>query len=460
MTLPALTDPLTGQAGRALTPISPAALRAAADDLRDRAAGWRSIDRGPVLERFAAALAGDDDLLAALVADTGRHAESVLERRLVTGMIERWVRQAPGLLAPPAEQASAIPSVALAGAHVPYELVGAITPWNFPLLLGLIDAIPALAAGCAVLVKPSEVTPRFIEPLSRLIPSELPLRVVEGGAETGAALVGLVDVVAFTGSVPTGRKVAEAAARAFVPAFLELGGKDPAIVLAGADLDRASSAILWGGTSNAGQSCQSIERVYVERAVHDEFVELLVAKARRTGLTCEGGPIGPLIDPAQAGVVERHLADAGVRGAVTRTGGTIERHGGGRWCRPTVLTGVDHSMLVMTEETFGPILPVMPVADAEEAVRLANDSVYGLSAAVFGRSEEEALAVAGRLAVGAVSVNDAALTALVHEGEKNSFGLSGMGGSRMGPASLRRFLRRRSYLVNRASAADPWWHSG
>ncbi|MEW9550451.1 aldehyde dehydrogenase family protein [Nonomuraea sp. NPDC050783] len=458
---PAVLDPLTGRVERPLRPVPPDRLPGIAAELRAAASAWSALGaegRGPVLSRFGAALAGDADLLAALVADTGRVAESVLERRIVAEAAGRWARRAPALLAPPAEFPAELPGVHVAGDAVPYELAGAITPCNFPLLLGLIDALPALAAGCAVLVKPSEVTPRFIEPLVRLVPAELPLRVVEGGAETGAALVELVDVVVFTGSVPAGRAVAEAAARAFVPAHLELGGKDPAIVLAGADLDRASSAILWGGTANAGQSCQSVERVYVEREAHDAFLALLAAKAARVRLTCEGGPIGPIIAPGRPAVIAAHLADAVARGAVVHTGGRLERHGGGHWFRPAVLSGVDHSMLVMTEETFGPVLPVMAVDGPDEAVALAADSAYGLSAAVFAATEERARAVAARLPAGAVSVNDAALTALVHEGEKHSFGLSGLGGSRMGPASLTRFLRRRAFLINRSPAADPWWH--
>ncbi|NUP00025.1 MAG: aldehyde dehydrogenase family protein [Nonomuraea sp.] len=451
-------NPLTGQIERPLAPVTADALAAIAAELRGKAPAWRAADRGRALSAFGAALAADDELLAALVADTGRVAESRLERQITAALIDRWVRQAPALLAPAPERPAALPGIAVAGDAVPYDLVGVIGPWNFPLLLGLIDAVPALAAGCAVLVKPSEVTPRFIGPLTRLVPDEVPLRLVEGDGETGASLVGLVDAVVFTGSVPTGRRVAEAAARAFVPAHLELGGKDPAIVLAGADLERAARAVLWGGTANAGQSCQSIERVYVEHAAHDAFVELLAAKAARTRLTCEGGPIGPIIDPAQAGVIAAHLADAAAKGALTHTGGVIEHHGGGLWCRPTVLSGVGHDMLVMTEETFGPVLPVMAVADADEAVARANDSAYGLSAAVFAATEERALAVAARLRAGAVSVGDAALTALVHEGEKHSFGLSGLGGSRMGPASISRFLRRRAFLINRSEAADPWWH--
>ncbi|TMR96481.1 aldehyde dehydrogenase family protein [Nonomuraea basaltis] len=452
-------DPLTGQVDRPLAPIPPSRLAAAAAGLRARSTAWAAADRGAVLSRFGAALAADEDLLAALVADTGRMAESLLERQITAALIDRWVRRAPALLAPPAEVPASLPGVVVGGDAVPYELVGVISPWNFPLLLGLIDAVPALAAGCAVLVKPSEITPRFIEPLMRLVPAELPLTVVEGDGETGAALVDMVDAVVFTGSVPTGRLVAQAAARAFVPAYLELGGKDPAIVLAGADLARASSAILWGGTANAGQSCQSIERVYVAREVHDEFLALLAAKAAQVDLTCEGGPIGPIIAPDRPDVIAAHLADAVARGAVVHTGGAIERHGGGHWCRPTVLSGVDHTMLVMTEETFGPVLPVMAVDGPDEAVALANDSAYGLSAAVFAATEEQALALAARLRAGAVSVDDAALTALVHEGEKHSFGLSGLGASRMGAASILRFLRRRAYLINRSGAADPWWHA-
>ncbi|MET9249415.1 aldehyde dehydrogenase family protein [Nonomuraea sp. NPDC003709] len=454
-----MRNPITGQADRPLAPVPPDRLAALAAGLRERQRSWLEADRGEVLSRFAAALAADEELLAALVADTGRVGESVLERQIVAGLIDRWVRQAPALLAPPAETPASLPGVFVGGDVVPYELVGVISPWNFPLLLGLIDAVPALAAGCAVLVKPSEVTPRFIEPLMRLVPDGLPLEIVEGDGDTGAALVDLVDAVVFTGSVETGQVVAEAAARAFVPVFLELGGKDPAIVLAGADLERAASAVLWGGTANAGQSCQSIERVYVAREVHDEFLALLVERAAKVGLTCEGGPIGPIIGPGQEDVIAAHLADAVFKGATVHTGGRIERHGGGHWCRPTVLSGVDHSMLVMTEETFGPVLPVMAVAGPDEAVAMANDSVYGLSAAVFAATEEQAMAVAARLRAGAISVNDASLTALVHEGEKRSFRLSGLGGSRMGAASIRRFVRRRAFLVNRSDAADPWWHT-
>lgn len=462
-------DPRTGRVERHLHPPSPAELAATCARLRAAQPGWEAAGaagRVAALRDWRSALAdGRDQLVASLVHDTGRLVESQLEVDLVLAGLDRWCRLAPELLDTSASMPTALPAVTVLAGLRPYPLVGVISPWNFPLLLGLIDVLPALAAGCAVVVKPSEVTPRFIAPLRRTIAAVPAVRdvlaVVEGAAQTGAALVGSVDAVSFTGSVPTGRAVAEAAARAFVPAFLELGGKDPAVVLPGADLDRASSAVLWGGTANAGQSCLSIERVYVAEGDAVPFVELLVAKARQVGLawpTPADGQLGPIIDPAQVAVIERHLHDAVAKGARVRCGGTVERLGGGCYLRPTVLTGVDHSMLVMREETFGPVLPVMAYPDVEAAVQLANDTAYGLSAAVFGATEDAALGVARRLQAGAVSVNDAALTAVVQDGEKTSFGLSGLGGSRMGPAGLRRFLRRQALLVNRGEGPDPWWY--
>jgi succinate-semialdehyde dehydrogenase/glutarate-semialdehyde dehydrogenase len=467
MTVP-VRDPRTGQIERRLAPPSPDELARIVARLRNSQDRWARIGpdgRAAVLRRWADELVAAEDLQAALIRDTGRLVESRIEQQQTAAMTRRWADEAPPMLADEPERPSAVPGVSVRQGGRPYPLVGVISPWNFPLLLGLIDAVPALAAGCAVLVKPSEVTPRFVEPLMRTVRAAPGLAdvlaVIEGAGDTGAAMVPLVDAVCFTGSVPTGRVVGEAAARAFVPAFLELGGKDPAIVLAGADLDRASSAVLWGGTANAGQSCLSIERVYVDATVHSDFVDRLTRKAQALRLAWphpEDGQIGPLIDAEQAGIISRHIDDARAKGAAVRCGGRMQRHGGGWWCPPTVLTGVDHSMLVMTEETFGPVLPVMPFTDVDEAVRLANDTPYGLSAAVLAGTVDEALAVARRLDAGAISINDVALTAMVRDGEKHSFKASGLGGSRMGPAALRRFVRRQAFLVNDRADADPWWY--
>jgi acyl-CoA reductase-like NAD-dependent aldehyde dehydrogenase len=254
--------------------------------------------------------------------------------------------------------------------------------------------------------------------------------------------------------VATGLKVAEGCARHFIPAFLELGGKDPAIVLPSADPDRAASIVLRGSVQATGQACQSIERVYVPRAMAETFIARLVARAEAVELNYPDigrGQVGPFIFGRQGEIVAGHLADAVARGATIRTGGTVEHHGGGTWLRPTVVTGVDHTMALVTEETFGPVIPVMTYGDLDEAVRLANDSRYGLSAVVIG-DEAEAIAVASRLEVGSVSINDSGLTTEVYDAEKNAFRLSGMGASRMGPSGLLRFLRKRALLVQRGTA--------
>jgi acyl-CoA reductase-like NAD-dependent aldehyde dehydrogenase len=463
-------SPRTGQVDYTLTPPSDVELSATAARLRDAQPRWQALGaagRANALRAWAMALEdAARPLTQALVLDTGRRFESGMEAAQVAAMARRWADAAGPLLETVARPCTTLPDITLETSARPYPLVGVISPWNFPLLLALIDAIPALAAGCAVLIKPSEVTPRFAVPLRRTL-ARIPLlrdvvALVDGGAPTGEALVGLVDLVCFTGSVPTGRLVGAAAQAAFIPAFLELGGKDPAVVLADADLERAASALLWGSIANAGQSCLSIERVYVHEDVHDELVRRLAAKAEQVSLaypTLDDGVLGPLIDPGQAAIIQAQLTDAVDRGARVRTGGHLEHLGGGHWLRPTVLTGVDHRMSVMREETFGPILPVMAFGTADEAVALANDSEFGLSAAVFSGDEERAREFGRRLDVGAVSVNDAALTALVHEGEKHSFRYSGLGGSRMGDASVRRFVRRQTLIVNHAKTRDPWWHT-
>ena len=402
-------------------------------------------------------------LTEALVNDTGRLSISVLEIESFLSSIDRWCRLAPELLQE-SEKDTAILFIKLQQTSVPYPLVGVISPWNFPLLLSTIDAIPALLAGCAVIVKPSEIASRFVAPLVKAIDA-VPdlcdiLAFVEGGGETGASLIEYVDLVCFTGSVETGRKVAEAAAKRFIPAFLELGGKDPAIVLPSANLELATSAILWGSVVNTGQSCLSIERIYVAESIFEQLVDRLVTEAEHLQLAypnAKSGEIGPIIAERQAAIISDHLLDAIDKGAIVHCGGKVENKDGGWWCRPTVLTQVNHSMKVMTEETFGPIMPVMSFSTIEEAIKLANDTIYGLSTAIFAEEEQEALDVARRIDAGAISINDAGLTALIYEGEKNSFKYSGLGGSRMGAAALMRFMRKKAFLVKTNSVPDPWW---
>jgi aldehyde dehydrogenase (NAD+) len=460
-------NPRTGKFDYVIIPPPPRLLAQQCNRARRAQTRWCQLgieSRIAALQEWKQAILSErQQLTEALVNDTGRLSISILEIDSFLASIDRWCDLAPDLLQESAKNTS-IPFIALQQTSVPYSLVGVISPWNFPLLLSMIDTIPALLAGCAVIVKPSEIAPRFVAPLLIALNNVPNLRDVliflEGAGETGAALIDYVDVICFTGSVVTGRKVAEAAAKRFIPAFLELGGKDPAIVLESADLDLATSAILWGAVVNTGQSCLSIERIYVAETIFEEFYHQLIAKAHRLQLAypnVESGQIGPIIAEKQAEIIKNHLTDAVDKGAVIHCGGKVEELGGGWWCRPTVLTQVNHSMKVMTEETFGPIMPVMPFPSVEEAVYLANDSMYGLSAAVFAASEEEALPVARQIQAGAISINDAALTAIMYEGEKNAFKFSGLGGSRMGAAALKRFLRKQAFLIKTNSAHDPWW---
>jgi acyl-CoA reductase-like NAD-dependent aldehyde dehydrogenase len=413
--------------------------------------------RVAALQAFKAALERHRAAIAeALSADTGRYLMAQGELSSTVNAIDRWCRQAPGLVAEAEGRSTAVPSLHFRNQWVPYPLVGVISPWNFPLVLAFIDAIPALLAGCAVLIKPSEITPRFAARVRRAI-EEVPalaavLAIHPGAGETGAAMIPRVDAVCFTGSVRTGRIVAEAAARAFIPAFLELGGKDPVIVTDTADLDLATTVVLRASVLTTGQACQSLERVYVHERVYDEFVARLVAKASRVTLNwpdLHAGQVGPFIWGRQAEIVQEQIDEATARGARVLTGGRVEDHGG-KWLRPTVLVDVTQDMKVMQEETFGPVMPVMRYRDAEEALRLANDGIYGLSAAVIAGSEAEAEAIARRIDAGGISINDGALTGVMHECEKNSFKCSGLGGSRMGPAGFTRFFRRKALIFQTA----------
>ena len=345
---------------------------------------------------------------------------------------------------------------------VAYPLVGVISPWNAPLMLALLDAIPALFAGSAVLLKPSEVTPRVIETLFETV-REVPelaavFDYVTGPGEVGQALIAQADTICFTGSVPTGRKVAVACAERLIPCNLELGGKDPCIVTATADLERAATAVLRGAVYATGQVCYSVERVYVHESVHDAFVEKLVEKAQAVRLNADNpraGHIGPFTFAPQAEIVMGHLEDARAKGAKVLTGGEVEDIGGGLYMRPTVLTGVTHEMLIMQDETFGPCIPVMAYSDTEEAIRLANDTPFGLTASVIAGDVEEAKAIGRRINAGGIFLQDTFLTfAKLGTFGSDSFGCSGHGSPRIGPESLRRFVRRKSLLTQTGEVAD------
>jgi len=460
-------NPRTGEADYEIAPLDAAAVQAEAKRLRAAQPAWAALDpqaRADILRRWAdAVVAHREPLLEALTLDTGRRRISEIEVDGLPGTIRRWADLAPRLIAEHSRdnQPSAHPTVRNSTRLVPYPLFGAIAPWNFPIVLSTIDAIPALAAGCAALVKPSEVTPRFIAPLMETV-AKVPelaavLTFIEGDAATGQALVDAVDYVCFTGSVATGRKVAEAAARTFIPANLELGGKDPMIVLASADPVQAANLALRASIVATGQACQSIERIYVARTIYQPFLDALVEAAQKVRLNHPDiavGDIGPFIFGPQGAKVQAQIDEAVAMGAKVLTGGSVETLGGGQYLRPTVIADAAADMGVVRDETFGPVLPVIAFDDVEDAIQQANDSVYGLSAAVIAATAEEAESVAVRLEAGAVSINDGSMTSMVWDAENSSFKLSGMGPSRMGESGLLRFFRLQA-LIRQTGAPLP-----
>jgi acyl-CoA reductase-like NAD-dependent aldehyde dehydrogenase len=458
------TNPRTGEADYEFAEDDETSVASLAASLRARQPEWEA--RGPtgratVLLAFAEALERHAKaIVAALAVDTARQAIARVEVDSVARRLRFWAARGPALFDTLPRQAtpSATPDILIEPRWSAYPLFGAIAPWNFPLLLAHVDAIPALVAGAAALVKPSEVTPRFVAPLREALAEvpELPLAYVMGGAATGQALVAAVDYVCFTGSTETGRKVAEAAARALIPANLELGGKDPLIVAASADPVEAAHVALRASVVATGQACQSIERVYVARAIAEPFLAELVRAAQAVELTWPDsgrGQLGPFIFPAQAEKVAAQIADAVGAGARVLAGGTVETLGGGKYLRPTVLADVTPEMSVMREETFGPVIPVTVFSTTEEAIALANAGEYGLSAAVLAGSPEEDAAIAEQLEAGAISLHDAGLTTMVGDATNHSRKGSGLGPSRMGDEGMLRFLRRQALIRQTAAPA-------
>lgn len=463
----AVRNPRTGQIDYHLAATEPKALVGIAAALRAQQPQWQALglnQRIEVLNAWRAEVEKDRAIiLDALITDTGRVLESEKEMLRLPSSIDKLSIMAREVFTERSQRLRSLKHVDIHSGLSPYPLVGVISPWNFPLSSSLLDTIPALVAGCTAIVKPSEVTPRFMAPLiatlQRVPEMAAVLHYVAGDGALGAALVDHVDAVCFTGSVPTGRKVAEACAKAFIPAFLELGGKDPAIVTASADLDKAAAAIVQGAVANAGQVCVSIERVYAPSEVAQAFTQKLVEQAQRVKTaypTTQDGTLGPIIQESQAHIINRHLEDAVAKGARIECGGLVaQREGGGWWAEPTVVSGVHHDMLLMKDETFGPIIPVMAYDSLEQAIALANDSQYGLSGAVFAGTPDEGLAVAQQMDVGAISINGTGLgTAAIGEGdshEKNAFKYSGLSGSRLGYDSITRFMRKKAYLVAQPS---------
>ena len=456
MTTLTATNPRTGIADYRCPATSRDELAAIAGRLRRGQASWAKLsvrDRGQALAEFGEQiLERRNELLERLASDTGRLPLSRVEIDGIGHKIERDTRRAVEVF-DSADGARSVSGPLSAHRLVePYPLVGNITPWNFPVSLAFLDSLQALLAGSAVIVKPSEVTPRFIQPVQDAIEATPLVRdvfaFIAGDGATGAALVDEVDYICFTGSVATGQNVYAAAGARFIPASMELGGKDPAIVLDDVDVERAAASVLYGAILASGQICTSIERVYVDRTIHREFTDTIVALAERarTNIDDESGILVPFIHRPQADIFRRHVDDARSRGGRIVHGGQTQGDGG-VWPSATVIDEANGDMLTMSEEAFSPIVPIQAFETDEQAIRLANDTRYGLSAVVYGRDLERASRVASAIRCGAASVNLSRAHIRMRAFEQETFGKSGIGKNRIGDDGFTRFCRRHALIT-------------
>src|SRR5271155_3569815 len=455
-------NPATGEIVATVPDLGAEAVTAMAARGRAAQPAWEaygSEGRGRILLRAQKWLMDNSEqVIATIVSETGKTFEdaSLAEIPYAGNAFGFWAKQAPEYLADERVKSGQllVKGKKLILRYRPLGLIGVIGPWNYPLTNSFGDCIPALAAGNSVILKPSEITPLtsmlMAEGLRECGLPEDVLQIATGDGQTGAALLEQVDMIMFTGSTKTGRKVAEAAARRLIPASLELGGKDPMIVLSDADLERAANFATYYSMQNAGQTCISIERVYVEEPVYDEFVAKVSEKVRVLRVGPPQGPgsveVGAITFPPQLETIEDHVSDAVDKGAHVLAGGHAAPSGGGRFYEPTVLVDVDHTMKIMTEETFGPTLPIMKVADSEEAVRLANDSPYRLGASVFSRDAPRGEGIARRIEAGAANVNDAMINYTVLELPMGGAKASGLG-SCHGAGGIRKYCSQQAIVV-------------
>jgi acyl-CoA reductase-like NAD-dependent aldehyde dehydrogenase len=448
-------------------------VRAAVARLRRDQPAWEALGpagRGEWAGRLRDWLLDNDERVAQLLQrETGKPwQEAALEVPVAIDLLEYYRTRAAKFLADshPRPHGLLTASKKLTIAYRPYPVVGVICPFNFPVLGALADALPAVLAGAAVAIKPSELTPLATREIVRGWREEVGapgvLECLTGAGETGAALVDEADFIQFTGSTRTGGKIAQRAAERLIPYSLELGGKDAMIVLADADLERAANAAVWGGMFNSGQACASVERVFVEEPVYDEFVALVCGGVRglrqRAGGERFDADVGALSSEAQLAIVERHVSEALANGAHALVGGK-RADVPGAFFEPTVLVDVDESMSCMREETFGPTLPVMNVQDVEEAIRLANDSSYGLSASVWTRDRDRGEQIARRLEVGAVNVNDMFANAVAFPVPQGGWKESGVGARLGGAHGIRKYCRPQAITATRlAPRSELLWY--
>ncbi|WP_028476948.1 succinic semialdehyde dehydrogenase [Nocardia sp. CNY236] len=431
---------------------------------QERWAAQPAAERAAVLERYRALLVEHRDFLMDVVqAETGKARWAAQEEVVALMLAARYfAKVGPRLLGSQRVQGG-FPLITRASVSAqPKGVVGVIAPWNYPLVLSVGDSIPALMAGNAVVVKPDSQTPYSTLAGAELLyraglPRDLFAVVPGPGAEVGTAIVEACDYLMFTGSSATGRTLAQQCGQRLIGFSAELGGKNPMIVTKGANLDKAAKAAVRACFSNAGQLCISIERIYVEREVAAAFTEKFVAEVNAAALSATydfSTDIGSLISESQLETVSKHVADATSKGAKVLAGGKARPDLGPLFYEPTILSGVTDEMECGRNETFGPLVSIYPVDSVGEAVRLANDSDYGLNASVWAANKSDGERIAARLQAGTVCVDEAYATAWATTGAPmGGMGISGVG-RRHGPDGLLKFTEPQSIVVTRLTNLD------
>jgi acyl-CoA reductase-like NAD-dependent aldehyde dehydrogenase len=468
------TDPATGEVLREFVCTPEANVEAAVSRARQAQPAWAAIDvrkRLAILREFQRLLHEKKSSVAELITrEAGKpYVEALLTEILVVLDAARFlIENAYRYLRDEPIPHGNITMKTKAGRLVrePYGVIGIVSPWNYPFSIPATETLAALAGGNAVLLKPSEFTSLTALELALLlhaagVPKDV-FQVIVGDGATGAILVSSsIDKLIFTGCVPTGKRIAKAAAERFLPVALELGGKDPMLVLDDADVEVASSGAVWGAFVNAGQACLSVERCYVHRSLYEPFLQACAGKARRLRVGNGMDPeteVGPLINERQLRLVESHVAEARAGGARVLVGGERLLELGPNFYAPTVLADVTHQMLVTREETFGPVLPVAPFDSDEEAIRLANDSEYGLAASVWTRNRARGDLLARRIQAGTVMVNDVVSCFGISEAPHGGVKASGMGRSH-GRLGLEEMVRIKYLASDRLPGIKKvWWY--
>ena len=413
----AFINPATGAKFGEVKMTTPEGVASAVDEMRQSFVVWRQkplTERVRILRKFQALLIDRrDEITSVLNQDCGKsRQDGMIELFVTVDMLAQHCAQAPKWLKRRRVSSGVYLFKQCFVEYRPHGVVAVIAPWNYPLTLALPPVLMALLTGNTVVLKPSEVTAAtgaLIERLIQSVPELAPfVRVVHGDGSVGAALTkSNPDYIFVTGSTPTGKKILQTASEHFIPVGLELGGKDAMIVLEDADIDAAARWGVWGAFFNTGQTCMAVERVYVVESKYEEFLDRAVHYTKHfwVGYSSDlDSPywMGPVTDPRQVKVIEQHLDDALARGARIVTGGREK----GSFYNPIVMVDVDHSMLLMREETFGPIMPIMKVRDEAEAIRLANDNAFGLGASIWSKDIAHAKSVADRVEAASVILND------------------------------------------------------